>query len=132
MQKFLNRLNLGKIFQYYLSVVLMIDGTDKFFNLVTYWPNYLAYVVPNTLHVDPVVFLYALGVIEFAIGVVMWFSARWGGLLVAALMVGISVNLLIAGVYLNIVFIDIGLAIAALALSQSANPNAVNSKNQTS
>jgi hypothetical protein len=80
--------------------------------------------VPNTLHVDPVIFLYILGAIEFAIGVIMWFSARWGGLLVAALMVGISINLLIAGVYLNIVFIDIGLAIAALALSQSANPNA--------
>lgn len=124
MQNALNRLNLGKIFQYYLSIVLMIDGTDKFFNLVTYWPNYLAPQFPELFGISTTTFIYIIGVVELLIAVILWFSARWGGLLVAALMIGISINLLIAGVYLNIVFIDIGIAIAALALSQSANPNA--------
>lgn len=124
MQKTLNRLNLGKIFQYYLSIVLLIDGTDKFFNLVTYWPNYLAPQFPDLLNIPTTTFIYIIGVVEILIAIILWFSARWGGLLVAALMIGISINLLIAGVYLNIVFIDIGIGIAALALSQSANPNA--------
>jgi hypothetical protein len=50
----------------------------------------------------------------------MWFSQRWGGLLTAGLLLGISLNLLIGGRFLNIVLIDVGLAIAALALSQAA------------
>lgn len=128
MQKILNRLNLGKIFQYYLSILLMIDGTDKFFNLVTYWPNYLAPQFPELLGISTTTFVYIIGVIELIIAVILWFSARWGGLLFAGLLVGISINLLIAGVYYNIILVDMGLAIAALALSQSANPNAKNSK----
>jgi hypothetical protein len=113
------KLDLGKIFQYYLSVMLLIDGTDKFFNLVTYWPDYLAPIFPQTLGVSTGVFLGILGVIEFAIGAIIWVNAKWGGLLVAALMLGISINLLVAGKFFNIVLVDIAVAIAALGLAQS-------------
>lgn len=118
----LAKLNLSATFRYFMSVLLMIDGTDKFFNLVTYWPMYLWDSIPQVLGIETATFLAIIGVVEFAIGAVLWLSIRWGGLLAGFLLFGIAANLLLAGKFYNIVLIDIALGICCWALAQSDLP----------
>ena len=120
MLKLLSKIDFGKVFQIYFSTVLMVDGTDKFFNFITYWPMYLAPQVPQITGFDAQTVMYGIGVVEFAIGVLLWLSARIGGTLASLLMLGIAANLIVAGKFYNIVLIDIALAICAAALVQSA------------
>lgn len=118
----LAKLNLTSAFRYFMSVLLMIDGTDKFFNLVTYWPMYLWEGIPNITGLDASLILAILGVIEFLIGATLWLSLKWGGLLAGLLLFGIALNLLLAGKFLNIVLIDVALGMCCLALAQSDLP----------
>jgi hypothetical protein len=56
-------------------------------------------------------------VIEIVAGLVVLVTPRWGGLLVAAWLAGIIVNLVSTGEYYDIALRDFGLLVAALALS---------------
>jgi hypothetical protein len=119
MFQLIRRLNLEATLRYYLSVLLLVDGFDKFFNLITYWPLYLAPQLPQLTGLSVDTIMAVVGIIEITLGVVMWFSQRWGGLLIALLLFGIAATLLAGGLFINIVLIDIGLGIAALALAQA-------------
>lgn len=92
-------------------------GVDKFFGLLTDWEDYLAPwldgLIPGTAHEA----MLALGVIEIAAGVAVAVAPRFGGLLVAAWLGGIILNLVTMGEYYDIALRDFGLLVAALALS---------------
>ena len=92
-------------------------GLDKFANLLTDWEDYLAPwindLVPGTAHTA----MLLVGVIEIVAGLVVAFSPKFGGLLVAAWLAGIIVNLVTMGEYYDIALRDFGLLVAALALS---------------
>ena len=60
--------------------------------------------------------------VEIVAGLVVAVSPRFGGLLVAAWLGGIIVNLLILGGYGDIALRDFGLLIGALALNRLATP----------
>ena len=47
---------------YTLAPILF--GLDKFFNVLTDWPKYLAPWIPNLIHVTPQNFMYGVGVID--------------------------------------------------------------------
>ena len=64
--------------------------------------------------------MWAVGVVEIVAGVVVALRPRWGGLLVAAWLAGIIVNLLLLGGYYDVALRDFGLLLAALALSRLA------------
>jgi hypothetical protein len=65
--------------------------------------------------------MHIVGVVEIVAGLVVLLAPRFGGLLVAAWLGGIIVNLLIVGGYGDIALRDFGLLIGALALSRLAS-----------
>jgi hypothetical protein len=98
------------------TVAPILFGLDKFANLMTDWPDYLAPwlndIVPGTGQ-DA---MYAVGVVEILAGIVVAAAPRFGGLLVAAWLAGIIVNLLSIPDYYDVALRDFGLMVAALAL----------------
>ena len=97
-------------------------GLDKFLELLTDdWTRYLAPWVndltPGTAH-DAML---AVGVVEILAGVLVAFMPRIGGYVVAAWLLGIIVNLVSMGEYLDIALRDFGLMIGALALARLAS-----------
>jgi hypothetical protein len=93
-------------------------GLDKFVEVLTdNWEGYLANwvndIVPGTAHEA----MLGVGVIEIVAGVVVALVPKYGGLLVAAWLGGIIINLVSMGEYYDIALRDFGLLVGALALS---------------
>ena len=99
------------------TVAPIAFGLDKFFGLLTDWEDYLAPwindLVPGTAHEA----MLLVGVIEIVAGVAVAVAPRFGGLLVAAWLGGIILNLVTMGEYYDVALRDFGLLVAALALS---------------
>jgi hypothetical protein len=102
----------------------ILFGLDKFFHLLTDWTQYLAPVFPNLLGIDKLTFMYGVGVIEIAAGILVGFIPRFAAYVVAAWLLGIIANLLILGAYLDIALRDFGLMLGALALGRLAAAHA--------
>ena len=98
------------------TVAPIVFGLDKFANLLTDWPQYLAPwiddIVPGTAQQA----MYAVGVVEIVAGVVVALIPRWGALLVAAWLAGIIVNLLTLSGFYDVALRDFGLFVGSLAL----------------
>ena len=100
------------------AVAPILFGLDKFAGVLTdHWDAYLATwideLVPGTAH-DAMLMI---GVVEVVAGLVVAVTPRWGGLLVAAWLAGIIVDLVSTGQYYDIALRDFGLLVAALALT---------------
>jgi len=102
------------------TVAPILFGLDKFANLLTEWPGYLAGwindIVPGTAQQA----MYAVGVIEIVAGVVVAAMPRFGGLLVAAWLAGIIINLLTIPGFYDVALRDFGLLVGAVALARLA------------
>jgi hypothetical protein len=102
------------------TVAPILFGLDKFANLMTFWPKYLAHwidaIVPGTAQQD----MYVVGVVEVIAGLVVFIAPRLGAWVVAAWLVGIIVNLLSFSTYYDIALRDFGLFLAAVALGRLA------------
>jgi hypothetical protein len=98
----------------------ILFGLDKFANLMTDWPKYLAHwidaIVPGTAQQA----MYAVGVVEVIAGLAVAFVPRLGAWVVAAWLAGIIVNLLTGPHFYDIALRDFGLLIAAVALARLA------------
>lgn len=105
------------------TVAPIAFGLDKFFNLLTDWPGYLAPWIDNLVPGTAQQAMYAVGVIEILAGVLVAIRPRWGALVVAAWLAGIIVNLLILGDYYDVALRDFGLLAGALALARLAADN---------
>jgi uncharacterized membrane protein YphA (DoxX/SURF4 family) len=95
-------------------------GLDKFANVLTDWPQYLAPwidgIVPGTAQQA----MYAVGVVEVLAGVLVAVAPRIGALVVAAWLAGIIVNLLTIPDFYDVALRDFGLLVGALALARLA------------
>lgn len=99
----------------------IIFGLDKFAGLLTDdWTRYLAPQVTDVLPISAQDFMYLVGAIEIVAGIVVLVAPRFGGLLVAAWLAGIIVNLLLVGGYGDVALRDFGLLVGALSLSRLA------------
>jgi hypothetical protein len=98
------------------TVAPILFGLDKFTNLLTDWPQYLAPwiddIVPGTAQQA----MYAVGVVEIVAGLVVAVVPRWGALLVAAWLAGIIVDLVTGPGFYDVALRDFGLFVGALAL----------------
>src|SRR3954470_9591613 len=103
------------------TVAPIVFGLDKFFDLLANWERYLAPWVndltPGTAHQA----MLAVGVVEILAGVLVAVRPAIGGYVVAAWLLGIIVNLVSTGDYLDIALRDVGLMLAALALARLAS-----------
>ncbi len=102
------------------AVAPILFGLDKFANVLTDWPRYLAPMIDDILPGTAQQAMYAVGIVEILAGVAVALIPRYGALLVAAWLAGIIVNLLLLGDYYDIALRDFGLLIGALALSRLA------------
>ncbi|HYG61249.1 MAG TPA: DoxX family membrane protein [Thermoanaerobaculia bacterium] len=102
------------------GLVPLLAGLDKFFNLLTDWPQYLSPVMAGLLPVSPETFMYAVGIIEMAVGVMI--LTRWtrlGAWIAAAWLVLIALNLVTMGL-LDIAVRDLAMAVGAYTLARLA------------
>ena len=105
------------------TVAPILFGLDKFLNLMTDWPGYLAPWVDRLMPGTAQQFMYVVGVIEIVAGILVALRPRIGALVVALWLAGIITNLLILGNYYDVALRDFGLLIGALALNRLATPN---------
>ena len=102
------------------TVAPILFGLDKFFNLLVDWPVYLAPWIDSIVPGSPQTAMYIVGVVEIVAGVLVALRPKWGGLVVAAWLLGIIVNLVTGPGYYDIALRDFGLLVGALALSRLA------------
>jgi uncharacterized membrane protein YphA (DoxX/SURF4 family) len=100
------------------AVAPIAFGLDKFTNLLTDWPRYLApwieRIVPGTAQQA----MYAVGVVEILAGILVAVAPRYGAWLVAAWLGGIIVDLLTIPGFYDVALRDFGLLVGAVALAR--------------
>jgi len=103
-------------------VAPILFGLDKFANVLTDdWTRYLATEFNDLIPGSAADAMHIVGVVEIVAGLVVLVAPRFGGMLVAAWLGGIIVNLLLVGGYGDIALRDFGLLIGAVALSRLAS-----------
>jgi hypothetical protein len=102
------------------TVAPIAFGLDKFANLLADWPGYLAPWINDIVPGSGQQAMYAIGVVEIIAGLVVALAPRFGGLLVAAWLAGIIVNLLTIPGFYDVALRDFGLLVAAVALARLA------------
>ena len=103
------------------TVAPILFGLDKFAGVLTDdWTKYLATQFNDLIPGSAQDAMYMVGVVEIVAGLVVAINPRIGGLIVAAWLAGIIVNLLLVGGYGDIALRDFGLLLGALTLSRLA------------
>src|SRR4051794_13848206 len=115
------------------TVAPILFGLDKFANVLTDdWTRYLATQFNDIIPGNASTAMHIVGVIEIVAGLVVAVAPRFGGLLVAAWLGGIILNLLLVGGYGDIALRDFGLLLGALSLSRLATAFAEPSRHRLS
>jgi hypothetical protein len=100
------------------TVAPVIFGLDKFTNILADWTIYLAPQATAIVPVPAQTFMYVVGVVEIAAGILVAVRPRLGSLVVAAWLAGIIINLLLLGSFYDVALRDFGLLVGALALNR--------------
>ena len=100
------------------TVAPIVAGVDKFFNFLTNWEQYLSPMV--TRYVNAGLFMRGVGCVEVIAGLIVAFSPRVGGYIVALWLLGIIANLVSMQQFYDIALRDFGLFLGAIALAQIA------------
>ena len=100
------------------SIAPILFGLDKFTNILTDWPHYLAPWITGIVPFDAATTMRIVGVIEIAAGVLVAVAPRIGAYVVALWLAGIIVNLLTLPGYYDVALRDFGLLVGALALAR--------------
>jgi len=101
------------------GLVPFLAGLDKFFNVLAFWPKYIAPAFDGLLPVSHQSFMYAVGVIEMAVGLAVLLT-RWTkpfAYVVAGWLTCIAINLLV-GRYFDIAVRDLVMAASAATLAR--------------
>ena len=98
----------------------IVFGLDKFFNLLTDWPAYLAPSIDSLVPGTAQQAMYVVGAVEIAAGILVAIRPLIGGYVVAAWLAGIIVNLLLIPGFYDVALRDFGLLLAALGLARLA------------
>jgi hypothetical protein len=100
------------------TVAPILFGLDKFANLLTDWPRYLAPWIDGIIPGSSQQAMYAIGVVEIVAGIAVAVMPRFGGWVVAAWLAGIILNLLTIPGFYDVALRDFGLLVAAVALAR--------------
>ena len=101
------------------GLVPLLAGLDKFFNLMTFWPKYVAPALASALPATPQHFMYVVGVIEIVAGLAVLLSpwTKVFATVVAAWLAGIALNLIAGGFY-DIAVRDLVMAVTAISFAR--------------
>src|SRR4051794_21961749 len=102
------------------TVAPILFGLDKFFNWSVNWPDYLAGWVNRIIPGTGQQWMYVVGAVEIAAGLLVAIAPRIGAFVVAAWLAGIIINLLTKNPpeYYDIALRDFGLMLAPLSLGR--------------
>jgi hypothetical protein len=104
------------------TVAPILFGIDKFANVLTdNWTRYLSSEFNDIIPGTAAQAMHMVGIVEIAAGILVLVAPRIGGLVVAAWLGGIILNLLLVGGYGDIALRDFGLLAGALAMSRLAS-----------
>jgi uncharacterized membrane protein YphA (DoxX/SURF4 family) len=103
------------------TAIPLTMGIDKYFNGLTYWPQYLANWIHNILPGTPQQVMYGVGGVEILAGLLVLLKPRYAAYLVAAWLAGIVINLFSYGEYYDVAIRDLGLMAGALVLGRLAS-----------
>ena len=102
------------------TVAPIVFGLDKFANVLTDWPQYLAPAIDDLVPGSAHQAMLAVGVVEVLAGVLVAVRPQLGGYVVAAWLAGIIANLLLIPGFYDVALRDFGLLVGALALARLA------------
>jgi len=102
------------------SVAPILFGLDKFFNVLTDWPQYLAGWVDDLMPGSAQDFMYAVGAIEIVAGVLVAVRPRYGAPVVVLWLAGIIFTLVTGPGYYDVALRDFGLLLGAATLARLA------------
>lgn len=102
------------------TVAPILFGLDKFANVMTDWPKYLAGQFNDLIPGDAHQAMLMVGVVEIVAGILVFLRPRIGAYVVVLWLAGIITNLLLIGGYGDVALRDFGLLLAALALARIA------------
>ena len=98
----------------------VLFGVDKFFNVMTDWPRYLAGWVNDLMPGSAQDFMYFVGGVEILAGILVAVRPKLGAPVVCLWLAGIIVNLLTGPGYYDVALRDFGLMLGALTLTRLA------------
>jgi hypothetical protein len=101
-----------------LGLTATLAGLDKFFNVLADWSAYVSPLALQLLPVSADAFMYAVGIIEFAVGVaILGVAPVIGAYVASAWLLLVAGNLLLGG-YIDIAVRDVVMAVAAFTLAR--------------
>lgn len=102
-----------------LGAIAVVAGADKFLNLMTYWPSYVAAPFAELLPFSTQSFMYVVGVIEVVVGLAILSNklTRVGAYAMSIWLVCIAINLVTFGMY-DLAARDVAIALGAFSLAQ--------------
>ena len=101
-----------------LGALAFVAGLDKFLNLMTYWPGYVAEPFARLMPFSTQTFMYAVGVVEMLVGLaILTKLTRLGAYVMTAWLGCIALNLIAAGMF-DIAARDVAMALGAFSLAQ--------------
>jgi uncharacterized membrane protein YphA (DoxX/SURF4 family) len=103
------------------TVLPIVFGLDKFFNVLVDWEIYLAHWINQILPGNASDGMHIVGVIEIVAGIAVALKPRYAAYVVAAWLGGIIIDLLTYSGYYDIALRDFGLLLAALTLARLAS-----------
>ena len=106
--------------RYGIGLAATLAGLDKFFNILTDWSAYVSPLAAGLLPFPVGTFMGIVGVIEIGVGAMILIGwTRAGAYVAAAWLVGVALNLVMAG-FFDIAVRDVVMAIAAFTLGRLA------------
>jgi hypothetical protein len=106
--------------RYGIGLTATLAGLDKFFNILADWSSYVSPLAARLLPFSTGSFMGIVGVIEMAVGLAILTAwTRPAAYVASAWLLGIAVNLLLAGFY-DIAVRDVVMALAAFTLARLA------------
>jgi hypothetical protein len=103
-----------------IGLTATLAGLDKFFNVLANWGAYVSPLATQLLPVSTDTFMAIVGLIEIAVGAAIltgW--TRLGGYVASAWLIGVALNLAMAG-YFDIAVRDVVMSLAAFTLARLA------------
>jgi hypothetical protein len=108
------------LLRYGIGLTATLAGLDKFFYLLADWSSYVSPLTEQLLPFSTGTFMGIVGVIEFAVGVMILAGlTRLGAYIASGWLLAVAVNLVLAGFY-DVAVRDVVMAFAAFTLARLA------------
>ena len=101
-----------------IGLMATLAGIDKFFNILVDWGSYVSPLAAQLLPFSTDVFMWIVGIVEFAVGIsILTALPVIGSYVASAWLLLVAVNLTLAG-YFDIAVRDVVLSIGAFSLAR--------------